>query len=50
MSVTAFSSVSRGTGRFSQALMSPPRILLRSKLWREPSFFTTTRGTLSTVS
>ena len=39
-----------GTGRFSQERWMPRRILLRSKLWRLPSFLMTTMGRLSTVS
>ena len=40
----------KGTGRFSQARIMPPSTFRRSKLWRLPSFFTTTIGRLSTVS
>ena len=39
-----------GTGRFSQERWMPRSTLLRSKLWREPSFLMTTMGRLSTVS
>ena len=44
------SSSSNDTGRFSQARIMPRRTLLRSKLWRLPSFLMTTIGRLSTVS
>ena len=50
MSSAAVSSAARLTGRFSHARSMPLRILLRSKDWRLPSFFTTTMGRLSTVS
>ena len=50
ISSAIFSSSAKGTGRFSQARIMPPSTFRRSKLWRLPSFFTTTIGRLSTVS
>ena len=38
------------TGRFSQERWMPRSTLLRSKLWRLPSFLITTMGKYSTVS
>ena len=50
MSATAASSSAMDTGRFSHARTMPLSTLLRSNVWRLPSFFTTTMGRLSTVS
>ena len=50
MPSAAPSSSERGTFRFSQARIMPPRTFWRSKLSRLPSFFTTMMGRLSTVS
>ena len=50
ISSVIFSSLARGTVRFSQARIILWRILLRSKLWRLPSFLMTTMGRDSMVS
>ena len=50
ISVTMRSISATDTGRFSQERWMPRSTLLRSKLWRLPSFLMTTIGRYSMVS